>query len=38
MPFFNKIFDFNMSNNEILNETENYFARISKARKNYLPN
>lgn len=38
MPYFNKFFEFNYEQNEILNETETYFIRISKARKNYLNN
>ena len=35
MPYFNKFFEFNYDQNENLNETETYFIRISKARKNY---
>jgi hypothetical protein len=38
MPYFNKIFDFNRNINDGFNDTENYFTRISKARKNYLAN
>jgi hypothetical protein len=38
MPFFSKIFEFNTQIGEILNETETYFLRLSRARKNYLPN
>lgn len=38
MPYFSKNFEYSGSNNENLNETETYLVRISKARKNYLPN
>lgn len=38
VPYFSKNFEFNTSYNENFNETENYLTRISKARKNYLPN
>lgn len=36
MPYFNKIFEYTNSNNDLINETENYLNRIIKARKNYL--
>lgn len=38
MPYFNKYFNFTSSQNELLNESESYFLRLSKARRNYLPN
>ncbi len=38
MPFLNKVFDFTTSQNEILNETETYFNRITRSRKNSLSN
>jgi len=38
MPYFNKNFEFNTQIGEILTESETYFLRIAKARKNYLPN
>ena len=38
MPYFSKNFEFTTNNNELLNESENYFIRISKSRRNYLPN
>lgn len=38
MPYFNKNFEFNSQVGENLIETETYFLRIAKARKNYLPN
>ncbi len=37
LPHFNKFFNFTSSQNEVLNETESYLLRLSKARKNYLP-
>jgi hypothetical protein len=36
-PHFNKNFDFTGIINEELVETENYFVRIARARRNYLP-
>ena len=38
MPYFNKSFEYSSSLNESLNETENYFTRISRSRKNYMTN
>lgn len=38
MPYFNKNFEFSSTNNEQLNETENYFIRIARSRKNYMTN
>ena len=38
MPYFNKNFEFNAQSGENLTESETYFLRISKIRKNYLPN
>jgi hypothetical protein len=38
MPYFNKSFDFAASAGEAVSETENYLLRLSRARKNYLPN
>lgn len=37
VPFFNKNFDFNSESNSQFVDTENYFIRIARARKNYLP-
>ncbi len=37
VPFFNKNFDFNSESNNLFVDTENYFIRIARARKNYLP-
>ena len=36
--FKSKSFEFNTQLGETLNETETYFLRLSRARKNYLPN
>jgi len=36
VPFYKKHFDYNVDKNDGLTETENYFNRISYARKNYL--
>lgn len=38
MPYFNKAFAYSSYVNESLNETENYFIRLARSRKNYLPN
>jgi len=38
MPYFSKNFEFSMNNGESLNEAENYLTRISRARRNYMPN
>lgn len=38
MPYFNKSFDFAGHAGEAVSETENYLLRLSRARKNYLPN
>jgi hypothetical protein len=38
MPYFSKNFDFGTANGENLTETETYFLRIARARRNYLPN
>lgn len=38
MPYFSKSFEFNTQIGECLNETETYFLRLSRARRNYLPN
>lgn len=37
VPFFNKNFDFNSESNNLFVDSENYFIRIARARKNYLP-
>lgn len=37
LPYFNKNFDFTGTINEEIFETENYFVRIARARRNYLP-
>jgi heme/copper-type cytochrome/quinol oxidase subunit 2 len=38
MPYFNKSFDFAAYASDAVSETENYLLRLSRARKNYLPN
>lgn len=38
MPYLNKNLEFSTANGEMLNESETYLLRISRARKNYLPN
>jgi hypothetical protein len=38
MPYFNKSFDFAAYGSESISETENYLLRLSRARRNYLPN
>lgn len=38
MPYFNKAFAFSSLVNEALNETENYFVRLARSRKNYTTN
>lgn len=38
MPYFSKNFEFNTSNSDLLNESETYLLRLSRARRNYLPN
>ena len=37
VPYFNKGFNFIALNNSEFNDTENYFSRLSQARKNYIP-
>jgi hypothetical protein len=38
MPYFSKNFEFGYTISEVLNETETYLLRLTRARKNYLPN
>lgn len=38
MPYLSKNFEFSTVNGEALNESETYLLRISRARRNYLPN
>lgn len=38
VPYIRKPFDFNGESSESISETETYLTRISRARKNYLPN
>jgi heme/copper-type cytochrome/quinol oxidase subunit 2 len=38
MPYFSKNFEFNLDDNDSLNESETYLLRLSRARRSYLPN
>jgi hypothetical protein len=38
VPYIKKPFEYNVENSEVLTESETYLTRISRARKNYLPN
>lgn len=38
MPYFSKSFEFSTPGNELLNESETYLLRLSRSRRNYLPN
>ena len=38
VPYLRKPFDFNTSSGEKFQDTEAYFTRISRSRRNYLPN
>jgi len=38
VPYHRKHFDFNAEAGDALSDVETYFARISRSRKNYLPN
>ena len=38
MPYFSKPFDFNVEDNDNFNASETYFLRLSRSRRNYLPN
>ena len=38
VPYPKKNFDFNIESSDTLNDSETYFTRISRSRKNYLPN
>jgi len=38
MPYFSKPFDFTTLNNKVFNENETYFLRLSRSRRNYIPN
>tara|TARA_B110000444_G_C18619030_1_gene491244 strand:+ start:80 stop:244 length:165 start_codon:yes stop_codon:yes gene_type:complete len=37
VPYIRKPFDYNVETSEPIFEAENYFTRISRSRKNYLP-
>jgi hypothetical protein len=38
VPYIRKPFDFNVDTSEPIFETESYFTRITRSRKNYIPN
>jgi hypothetical protein len=38
VPYIRKPFDYNVETGDPISETETYLTRISRARKNYLPN
>lgn len=38
MPYFSKNFEFNSNASDSINESETYLLRLSRARRNYLPN
>lgn len=38
MPYFSKNFEFNSNASDAINESETYLLRLSRARRNYLPN
>lgn len=37
VPYFNKSFEYSTQKNDVINESENYLNRLTRARKNYLP-
>jgi hypothetical protein len=38
VPYFNKVFEYSTQLGEELNDAENYLVKLSKSRKNYMPN
>lgn len=38
LPYFSKKFEYSSLASEELNESENYLTKVTKARKNYMPN
>jgi hypothetical protein len=38
VPYISKPFDFNVENGESITDVEKYFTRLSRTRKNYIPN
>lgn len=38
LPYFSKTFEHSTQSGEELNESENYLTKLSRARKNYMPN
>jgi len=38
LPYFSKKFEYSTNLGEELNDSENYLTKVSRARKNYMPN
>jgi len=38
VPYIKKSFNYNIESGDSINESENYLLKISRARKNYIPN
>jgi hypothetical protein len=38
LPYFSKSFEYSTQLSEDLNDSENYLVKLSRARKNYMPN
>jgi hypothetical protein len=38
LPYFTKNFEYSTQLGEDLNDSENYLTKLSRARKNYMPN
>lgn len=38
VPYISKPFDYNVDSSESINTVESYFTRLSRTRKNYIPN
>jgi len=38
VPYIKKSFTYNVESGEAINEAETYLSRISRSRKNYIPN
>lgn len=38
LPYFSKTFEHSTQSGEELNDSENYLTKLSRARKNYMPN
>lgn len=38
LPYFTKTFEYSTQLGDELNDSENYLTKLSRARKNYMPN